>query len=96
MIKDITEDTLDKLPKPMRKKLCWLLGHKYKVIWFKSKTCYHEQSGIADTENGCIFCGHAENNKYPIAINEIDYKATRHRSEPPKYNVFLTETESQN
>lgn len=72
---------------PIRKKLCWLMRHKYRVIWFKSDRP-DAQAGIADTEAGCVFCGHSEPNNHPMSAENIDFKATKHRITPPEHNVL--------
>ena len=71
----------------IRKYFCWLLGHKYQGIWFK-KNKWGDQAGIADTETGCVYCGHTKPNWFPIDANKIDWEATKHRSELPKSNVY--------
>lgn len=69
-----------------RKYFCWLLGHRYKVIWFKEER--YGQAGIADTEAGCIYCGYTEPNSYPLWSDIVDWEATKHRNELPKHNVI--------
>ena len=71
----------------IRKHLCWWLGHKYRAIWFK-KNRFGDQAGIADTESGCIYCGHTDPNFLMLNINDIDWEATQHRINPPKHNVY--------
>ena len=80
-------DGLNKLPRGLRGKLCWLLGHQFRVIWFKSDN-QNAQAGIADTEAGCIYCGKSKPNEYPLVETKIDYLATKHRKSAPKHNVL--------
>lgn len=82
---DLFEWGVDRLP--FRGRLCWLLKHKYPVLWFKSDNP-DAQSGIADTEAGCVFCKYTKNNTHSMYENEIDYVATKHRTTPPKHRVF--------
>ena len=74
----------------MRKYFCWLLGHKYRVIWFKNpySHIFEGQAGVADTETGCIFCGQTKPNSFMMNTNDIDWKATKHRTEPPEHNIY--------
>ena len=45
------EEVLDKLPKSIRKRLCWLFGHRYLGIAFKSKSDNPDAYvSVADTE----------------------------------------------
>ncbi len=80
-----------KAPKYFRKHFCWLVGHRYPVIWFKSEYTFQEagdQTGIADTEAGCTYCDHTEPNWYPMKPENIDWERTTHRTEPPRFNVY--------
>ena len=74
----------------MRKHFCWLLGHRYRAIWFKNPYAhiFEGQAGVADTETGCVYCGYTEPNKFPIDIDDIDWEATKHRTAPPISNVI--------
>jgi len=74
----------------MRKYFCWLLGHKYQVIWFKNPYAhiFEGQAGVADTEAGCVYCGQTKPNSFMMNINDIDWKATKHRTEPPKHKTY--------
>ena len=74
----------------IRRYFCWLLGHRYKVIWFKNPYSHivESQAGVADTEAGCVYCGITKPNEFPIQVSEIDWEATKHRTEPPKYNCI--------
>lgn len=73
-----------------RKYFCWLFGHRYQAIWFKApREDYPEdQAGIADTEAGCVFCGETSPNTFLMDINEIDWKATTHRTVPPEHRTY--------
>lgn len=75
----------------LRRHFCWLLGHRYPVIWFKNpySHIFDGRAGIADTEAGCHYCGHSEPNSFPIDVDNIDWQATKHRTKPPKHNVYL-------
>lgn len=76
----------------LRKNLCWLLGHRYPVIWLKKDPDIPDaQAGVPDTEDGCVFCGHSSPNKFPVNPSEIDYEETKHKIAPPEYNVKLQE-----
>lgn len=70
--------------------LCWLLGHRYKAIWFKSHRADAPecQVGIADTEAGCVYCSYVSSNEFPMNVNDIDWKATSHRKSPPEHNTY--------
>ena len=70
-----------------RKHLCRLLGHEYRAIWFKGNQ--FGQCGVADTEAGCVYCGHTEPNHFLMNINDIDWEATKHRTEPPKHKTYI-------
>lgn len=75
----------------IRKHLCWLLGHRYPVIWFKPprpKTAPEGQAGVADTEAGCIYCGFTKPNSFFMDVNNIDWRSTKHRTTPPKHRVY--------
>ncbi len=83
----LIEDGLDHLPIYIRKRLCRVLGHKYRIIWFKSDSP-DAQAGFADTEAGCVFCKTSSPNEYPMNANDIDFEATKHRTTPPLHNVY--------
>lgn len=72
---------------PVRKYLCWLLGHRYRGICFKSNNpdVYVE---VADTEHGCVFCGRSKPNEHWMNAKDIDFERTKHRTTPPKHCVF--------
>ena len=83
------EEVLDKLPKSIRKRLCWLFGHRYLGIAFKSKSDNPDAYvSVADTEHGCVFCGHSKPNDFPMLASDIDFEKTKHRKEPPKHNII--------
>ena len=71
----------------IRGHLCWLLDHRYRAIWFKPSV-YGGQVGVADTEAGCVFCGHTEPNTFFMNANDIDWEQTKHRTEPPEHKVY--------
>jgi len=74
----------------LRKHLCWMLGHRYRAIWFKPSLPQFpkDQVGIADTEAGCVFCGYTKPNSFPMQVDHIDWENTKHRTTPPKHNVI--------
>lgn len=84
---DLIEEGLDRLPRPIRKRLCWLLKHKYKAICFKSDNPDVYVS-VADTEEGCVFCGKSSPNTFPMVAEDIDFERTKHRTVPPKHKVL--------
>jgi len=87
VLADLIEEGLNRLPKRVRGRLCWLLKHKYRVIWFKSNNP-DAQAGVADTEHGCVFCGASKANEHFMDPREIDYQKTKHRSAPPRHRVL--------
>ena len=87
VLTDLIGEGLDRLPKCVRGRLCWLLKHKYRGIWFKSDNP-DAYAGIADTEAGCVFCGDSKPNEHFMDPREIDYEKTKHRSTPPKHKVL--------
>jgi len=84
---DLIGEGLDRLPKCVRRKLCWLLKHKYRGISFKSDNPDTYVS-VADTEYGCVFCGKSKPNEFPMEAGNIDFMKTKHRTAPPKHNVL--------
>ncbi len=79
---------MKKFLKVTRGKFCWLLGHRYPVIWLKGER--GTRIGIPDVEAGCIYCGYTQPNKYPISAEKIDWLLTTHRTPGnlPRHNVF--------
>jgi len=78
----------------IRKRLCWLLGHRYRAIWFNPVVRGGKvigQAGVADTEYGCVYCSHKEPNTHMMAVEDIDWSATPHRTYPPVNNVYRRE-----
>ena len=79
----------------LRKHLCWLLGHRYRAIWFNPKLSPKGevigQAGVADTEFGCVYCNHKEPNTHMMAVEDIDWNSTPHRTYPPVNNVYRRE-----
>jgi len=74
----------------IRKHFCQLLGHRYRAIWFKNPYpgLIEGQAGVPDTEFGCVYCGHTEPNAFYIQAKNIDWKATKHRTQPPLHRVI--------
>ena len=82
----------------IRKYFCWLLGHRYKAIWFKPAypRISDAYAGVADTEAGCVYCGQTSPNEFFMNILEIDWEKTTHRQSPPihrTYNPYEIEVE---
>lgn len=82
--------TLPREGNPLRRHLCWLLRHRYRAIWFKTPSYLKpgEGVGVADTEAGCVYCGHQEPNWFPMDTAKINWEKTEHRFTPPFYNTY--------
>jgi len=67
-----------------------MFGHRYMPIWFKPPipNFSDAQAGIADTEHGCVYCGHSEPNSFPLDASDIDWEATTHRTTLPEHKAY--------
>jgi len=75
-----------------RRFFCWLLGHRYPMLWLVGELKEPEGAGVANVNYGCVYCGKSENkNGFPQGSHGVDFY--RSYAELEKIERFLWKEE---